>query len=70
LVWRAVGKNNARFIAGYPRTALPQSITTEGEIAKDASMQNGESGRMTYAKPLCSENRHIIASQRNDATGQ
>src|SRR5580692_2498968 len=35
LVWRAVGKNNARFIAGYPRTALPQFITTEGEIAKD-----------------------------------
>jgi hypothetical protein len=35
LVWRAVGRNNARFIAGHSRTALAQSITTEGEAAKD-----------------------------------
>ncbi len=27
LVWRAVGKNKARFIAGHFRTSFPQSIT-------------------------------------------
>src|ERR1700722_16554829 len=26
--------------------------------------------RMTYAKPLCTENRQVIESQRNDAMGQ
>jgi hypothetical protein len=35
LVWRAVGRNKGRFIAGHSRAALAQSITTEGEVAKD-----------------------------------
>ena len=35
MIWRAVGRNNARFMTGHSRTASPQSITTESENAKD-----------------------------------